>query len=92
MLSDPVLGLLVEPFDIGLELVPVHSPYPAPADLDAGQLVRAHKGINLLDTDREIRRDVLQREKPRLERRPRSFIPGPSGPSHPQTLALDRRQ
>ena len=92
MLPDPVFRFLVESLDVGLELPAVPSPDPAPAYLDAGQLVRADESVHLLDADRKVCRDVFQREKPGLDRGPRRLLAGsPTGARHGATVALGSR-
>lgn len=69
MLLGPGLSLLVETIDIGLELSFVDSPDAPPTYLDSRQFPRADEGIHLGNADTEVRGNVVQREKPRFDRR-----------------------
>ena len=55
----PFLGLLVEPFDVGLELSLVDAPHSPATDLDRGELARSHERVDLRDADAQVGGNVL---------------------------------
>jgi hypothetical protein len=65
----PLLSLVVQPVDVGLELGLVDTPNAAPADLDRGQLARANERVDLRDADAQVGGDVLEREEAWLDGR-----------------------
>ena len=69
MLKSPLTGLLVQPIDVGLQLLLVDAPHAPAADLYRGKVPTAHQRIDLLDADTEIFRHVLQSHEPGLDRR-----------------------
>lgn len=59
MLKGPLTGLLVQPIDVGLQLLLVDAPHAPAADLNRGKVPTAHQRIDLLDADTEVFRHVL---------------------------------
>lgn len=55
----PLLCLLVEAFDVGIELGPVHAPDTPPADLDGGELAGTNQRVDLRHAHRQVSRHVL---------------------------------
>jgi hypothetical protein len=67
MLFSPRLGLLVKFLDVGLELLPVDSPHPAPPDLYRRQIARTDQRVHLRNADAQIGGYVLEREEAGLD-------------------------
>jgi hypothetical protein len=72
----PLVGLVMEPLDVGLELRFVHSPHTAAPDLDGRELAGANEGVDLGHADAEIGRNVFQGQETRLDGAP-STTTGP---------------
>lgn len=66
MFLSPILGFLVQSFDIRLELSPIDSPNAPPSDLHGRQLARSNQGVDLRHADTEISGDVFQSEEARF--------------------------
>ena len=85
----PLLGLLVQPLHIGLELPPIDAPDPAAPDLDGWKLSGANQRVHLRDADRQVDRHIVEGQKARLYLR--FAIAGAAGlrSGHRPTIALD---
>jgi hypothetical protein len=90
MRSGPLLGLVVEPFHVGLQLTFVDPPLTAAADLYGGELTGSDEGVSLGDAHVEVDRDVLEFQEPRLDSRGRLPRRGSSRAAHEAILASDR--
>ncbi len=60
MRTDPLFGLGVEAFEIGLELVLVDPPDAPAPKFYRGQLMASHQRVDLGDADVEVGSDLLQ--------------------------------
>lgn len=67
MSLSPRLGLLVEPFDVCLQLLPVDPPHAASADLYSGELSGSNERVHLGNAHAEVRGHVLEREEAGLD-------------------------
>lgn len=67
MLLSPLLSFLVEPFEIRVQLVPVHSPHAATAQLDRWESPRTNKCVHLRNADAQVVRHIFERQISRLE-------------------------
>jgi len=67
MSARPLLGLLVEPFDVRLELLLVDAPHAAAPDLDGRQGPRANQRVGLRDADVQEGGYVVERQEARLD-------------------------
>lgn len=63
MRSDPLSGLGVEAFEIGLELVLVDAPDAPAPKFYGGQFMASYQRVDLGDADVEIGGDLLQRHE-----------------------------
>jgi hypothetical protein len=63
----PLLGLLVKPFHVGLELGAVHPPDTAASDLDGGELTGSDQGVDLGDAHRQVCGHVFKSEESGLD-------------------------
>jgi len=63
MRSDPLFGLGVKVFEIGLELVLVDAPDAPAPKFYGGQLMASYQRVDLGDADVEIGGDLLQRHE-----------------------------
>jgi hypothetical protein len=73
----PLLGLLLQPFDIGVELATVDPPYPPATKLDPRQLTGSHERVGLRSADVQVRRDVLESEEAGFDTRgPATILSG----------------
>lgn len=59
MILGPLLGFLVKPLDVLLQLPSVDAPYASAPDLDRRQLSGPHQRVHLGDADAQIDRHVL---------------------------------
>ncbi len=59
MLLRPLLGFLMKPLDVLIQLVLVHSPDAAASDLDRRQLARPDQRIDLGNRDAQVGGHVL---------------------------------
>jgi hypothetical protein len=66
----PFMSLLVEAFDVGLELRLVDPPHASAPDLDGRKLAGANERVDLRNAHAQVGRDVLEREETRLDGRP----------------------
>ena len=73
MSLSPLLGLIMEPLDVGLELVAVNAPDAPASDLDRGQAPGPDQRVDLGNAHAQIRGDVLEGQEPRLHLRTRFF-------------------
>lgn len=87
MLFSPRLGLFVEPFDIGLELLPVDPPYAPAPDLDRGELARPNERVDLRDADAQVGGNAVQRQEAGLDLGTRLF--GRRLPGHHRRITAD---
>ena len=85
----PLLGLLVQPLHVGLELAPIDTPDPTTPDLDGRKLTGANQRVHLRDADRQVNRHVVEGQKTRLYLG--STIAGATGirSGHRPTIAPD---
>lgn len=67
MVLRPLLGFLVEPLDVLLQLPSIDTPHAPAPDLDRRQLAGAHERINLGNADTQIGRHIVQSQKARLD-------------------------
>ena len=50
----PLLRFLVQPLDVGVELLAVDPPHPATSDLDRGQFTGPDERVHLRDADAQV--------------------------------------
>jgi hypothetical protein len=81
----PLPGLLLQPLDVRVELLPVDTPYTPAAELNPGQLSRANKRVGLRCAHVEVGGNVLKGEKPRLDAGRRVALRGICHPSNATT-------
>jgi hypothetical protein len=62
----PLLGLLMEPLDIGLELPSIDPPDASAADLDRRKVARSDERIDLGHAHVEVIGDIFERHEPRF--------------------------
>ena len=62
----PFVGLMVEAFDVRLELQAIDPPDAPTPDLDRGELTRPHQRIDLGDAHVEVVGHVFKRHEPRF--------------------------
>lgn len=67
MLLRPLLGFLMKPLDVLIELVLVHPPDAAAADLDRRKLARPDQRIDLRNRDAQVSGHVFERDEARLD-------------------------
>ena len=60
MRTDPLFGLGVEAFEIGLELILVDTPDAPAPKFYRGQLMASHQRVDLRDADVEVGSDLFQ--------------------------------
>lgn len=75
MLTSPLLGFLVQLFQVGVELTSVDPPDAPAADLDRRKGPRPDQRVDLGNTDAEIGRNILEGHEARLDIR-RSALSG----------------
>ena len=66
--AGPLAGLLVETFDVALQLAAIDPPDPPAPDLHGGQGSGPYQRVNLRNAHVEIDGDVLERHEPGLHR------------------------
>lgn len=69
MSAGPLLRLLVELIEVGVELSPIDPPDPPPTDLYRRQFARSNERIDLRNTHAQVGRDVFQGHEARLDGR-----------------------
>lgn len=69
MFLGPFLSLFVKSFEVGVELISVHSPNASASQFDGRETSRAHQGIDLRHADAQVVGHVFQREEARLQGR-----------------------
>lgn len=67
MFTSPLLGFFMEALHIVVQLLTVHPPHAAAADLYRRQLSRTHERVDLGHADTQIGRHVIEGEKARLD-------------------------
>ena len=66
MIAGPLLRVLMQSLQVGIELPPVHPPDPSAPDLDRGQITRADQGVDLWNAHAQVGRNVLQGHEARF--------------------------
>lgn len=62
----PGLGFLVEPLDIGLQLIAVDPPHTSSPQLDARKITGANERVGLRNAHIQVRGDVFESQEPGL--------------------------
>lgn len=74
MFFGPFLRFLMQPVEVGIQLIPIHSPYTPAPELDGREASRADQCIDLGNADAQIVRHVLKREEAGLQGRLDSLL------------------
>src|SRR5688572_26421215 len=67
MLLSPSLRFFMQPLEVGVQLVAIDPPDPSAPKLYGRKAPRADQGVHLRNAHAEVRRNIFEREEPRLE-------------------------
>jgi len=67
MILGPLLGFLVKPVDVVVQLAPVDAPHPTAPDLDRRQLAGANQAVDLGDAHAQKCRHLVEGEEALLD-------------------------
>ena len=69
MLLGPLLSVLMEFVEVGIQLIPIYPPHAPASQLDGGKAARADQGIDLRNAHAQIVGHVFEREESGLQGR-----------------------